>query len=182
MNSSQKKFEVLGRKEIYRTPWVTVVEKTVHFPHLEENQTFCTFELSDFVACLAITPEGKIPIVGQYRPAVEAWTWELPSGHVEKGETPEQAAARELLEETGLVAEKLTRLPIGYPDVGRLSNTCHPFFIRTNHVPPVAIEEGLECRLVTFPELKEMVHKGEFGIFLHVAIFAMSEWFIGLPS
>jgi len=178
MESTSKEYQVLEKREIYRTPWVTVVEKTIRFPHLPDDQNFCVFELQDFVACLAITHDGKIPIVGQYRPAVEAWTWELPSGHVENGETPEQAVVRELQEETGLIAEQVIPLPQGYPDVGRLSNVCHPFFIRAMETTPTKIEEGLECRFVTFPELKEMVRKGEFGIFLHVAMLAMAEWFV----
>ena len=57
------------------------------------------------VAVLALRCEGdgaEVLLVSQHRPAVGARTWELPAGLVDAGETPEQAAARELAEEVGL--------------------------------------------------------------------------------
>ena len=54
------------------------------------------------VAVLAVTPEGKIIIVKQYRKAIEAVSYEIPAGKLEVGEAGEEmtAAARELEEET----------------------------------------------------------------------------------
>ena len=58
----------------------------------------------DYIAIVAMTPDGKIPIVRQYRPAVEGFTWELPAGMLEQGEDAADCCRRELLEETGLKA------------------------------------------------------------------------------
>ena len=51
-----------------------------------------------------VTDDGKVVMLRQYRPAVGAWIYELPAGTIEKGEKPARCAARELEEETGLVA------------------------------------------------------------------------------
>ncbi len=54
------------------------------------------------VAVLPVLEDGRIVLLRNWRPAVDAWSWEVPKGFVEPGETPAEAARRELVEETGL--------------------------------------------------------------------------------
>lgn len=54
------------------------------------------------VAVLPVLPDGRIVLLRNWRPAVEAWSWEVPKGFVEPGESAADAARRELVEETGL--------------------------------------------------------------------------------
>ncbi len=82
----------------------------------------------DYVGIVAVTPAGELLLVRQFRPAVWATTLELPSGHVECGQTPEQAARIELLEETGHEAEQFELLADFSPDTGRLGNRMWCFF------------------------------------------------------
>ena len=72
---------------------------------------------ADAVSVLARDEHGRVLGVWQERPAIGVRTWELPAGLIDEGETPEQAAARELAEETGLAGELrlVTRL---YPSPG----------------------------------------------------------------
>lgn len=57
------------------------------------------------VAIVPITTEGRVVLARQFRPGPEAVLMEIPGGGIEPGETPEQAAQRELLEETGYSGE-----------------------------------------------------------------------------
>jgi len=82
----------------------------------------------DYVAIVAVNRKGELLLVRQFRPAVWATTLELPSGHVEPGQTPEQAARAELLEETGHEVECLELLGNFSPDTGRLGNRMWCFF------------------------------------------------------
>ena len=60
---------------------------------------------------LAVTRDGMFPLVRQFRPTVEMVTLELPGGHVDEGESPEEAARKELQEETGFIVDDL--IPLG---------------------------------------------------------------------
>lgn len=66
-------------------------------------------------------PDGRVVLVRQYRYAARRWLWELVAGGMEPGETPRQAARRELLEETGYRARKFTLWCDFYPSPGFLS-------------------------------------------------------------
>lgn len=120
-----------------------------------------------------MTRDGGIPLVRQYRPAVEAYTWEFPAGTVDAGETPAQAMTRELIEETGLRADELYKIGSYYPDTGRLSQASTGFFARCSaDLWPATPEEHLEIRYVTLPQLLEMVNSGDFRHQLHLALLA----------
>ena len=71
----------------------------------------------DVVAVLAITEEGRVLLCAQPRVGSnQLGAIEIPAGLIDEGETPEEAAERELLEETGYKAEKLVRLRDFYGD------------------------------------------------------------------
>jgi ADP-ribose pyrophosphatase len=75
-----------------------------------------------------VTPQDQLLLVRQYRVAVGALTLELPAGHLDPGETPEQAARRELIEETGYEAETFRLLGSLSPSVARFTNRMWCFF------------------------------------------------------
>ncbi|AGK54784.1 NUDIX hydrolase [Bacillus sp. 1NLA3E] len=70
------------------------------------------------VAIIAVTDEGKIVMVEQFRKALERNIVEIPAGKLEKGEEPLASAARELEEETGYVCETLELVTSFYTSPG----------------------------------------------------------------
>jgi ADP-ribose pyrophosphatase len=70
------------------------------------------------VCVLALTPEDRIVFVRQYRPAIERVTLELPGGRCRPGETPEEAARREMEAETGLRPRDLKLAGTFFPAPG----------------------------------------------------------------
>ena len=70
------------------------------------------------VCCIPILPDGKIGLIKQYRYAVKEQMIEIPAGKLNQNETPEKCALRELEEEIGYKANKLTLLANIYPAVG----------------------------------------------------------------
>ena len=70
------------------------------------------------VCCVPILPNGKIVLIRQYRYAVKKEMIEIPAGKLDQNEIPEKCALRELEEEIGYRANKLTLLANIYPAVG----------------------------------------------------------------
>lgn len=70
---------------------------------------------------MPVDDKKRILLVRQYRLPALKYLWELPAGRVDPGETPLQAAKRELAEETGYRAKKWEKLAIFYPSPGFLA-------------------------------------------------------------
>ena len=78
---------------------MSIIAREVEFARDEPAQIYHAVDQVDYIAILALTRAGKLPIVRQYRPALEAFSWELPAGLVDPGEDPADTCRRELLEE-----------------------------------------------------------------------------------
>ena len=155
----------------FATPWFEILSKTMR--HGEEP--YYSLKLPDYAAVVAITEEQRVLIVRQYRPAVERDTLELPSGIVDPGETPEAAARRELLEETGYQGGDWQVLGAMEPDSGRLGNriwSCVAKGVR--HTENCAPEEGIEVLAWSLDELAQAMTDGRFSMALHVAAVMMA--------
>jgi ADP-ribose pyrophosphatase len=132
-------------------------------------------DTTDFVSLVVLNTENKLLLVRQFRPAVNRMTLEVPSGHVEAGETPEQTAHRELLEETGHVVEKFEFLTAVYPAIGRFTNKMWCYFAanaRPTNDSKHEVEAGVE--LVSYDgSIRALVGNEEFCSSLgHAAVFA----------
>src|SRR3978361_2087691 len=124
--------KIRARQTTTISPWMNVIAREVEFAPGEPPQLYNSVDQRDYLATLQRTPDGRIPIVRQYRPALESFTWELPAGLVERKEDPAAAAARDLVEDAGYPARNVHSL--GAPAAactGRLSNKIHSYFIET---------------------------------------------------
>lgn len=72
-----------------------------------EKVTIDILEESDGVSVLALTDKNEIVLITQFRPGPDELVLEMPGGVVDKGESPIDAAIRELREETGYVGDKV---------------------------------------------------------------------------
>lgn len=112
------------RSEKVQTGRFTIVQDRVRVNGREQNYDY--LEIREGV-CILPFYRGKIVLQRQYRYPVASWQWELPGGFVDAGETPEEAAVRELKEETGLEADDLRSLGAFYPSFGSTNEKIHLF-------------------------------------------------------
>lgn len=157
---------MIGREIVLENPWIRVTRKDVTFGEAPED--YFVLELSNYVAIVARTPCGQIPLVKQYRPAVEQFTLELPAGTVDRGETPMECAVRELREEVGLAVRTITEIGAYWPDTGRLGNLQYVYLAETEEIPQFSQPE-LEVVYVTAQQLEKMIVAGEFRVSLHIS-------------
>jgi 8-oxo-dGTP pyrophosphatase MutT (NUDIX family) len=150
--------------------YLSISEKQVQFDVNKKAELYHSIVQSDYVGILAITDKGKIPIIRQYRPAVESFTWEFPAGTIDEDDNPLNAASRELQEETGLTIKSLHPIGTYFPDTGRLSFRSFGFFAVCHSELVNLPEDGIEVRYVTLNELLFMIKTGEFNHQLHIAL------------
>lgn len=170
------------------SPWVTLVSKTMSSQWHTGDAIYHSLKQCDYVSVLGVTCDGRIPLVKQYRPALEKVTLELPGGLLEKGEEPASTAARELYEETGFEALGGMRL-IGNlaPDSGRLENRLWCYFakdITINNTGCYLKEPGVQSVEYSITDLFDAIENGGFEHALHIAILglALMKGLLPLPS
>ena len=159
---------VLTRRVVYQTPWFELLAKEgVGF-----DQPYYVFATTDYVTVVPVTRDGMVVLVRQYRPALEAFTLELPSGHVDRGESPADSARREVLEETGHEVTTLTPVGALSPDTGRMGNQLWTFV--ANVVRAAEPEPGVEVHLRPIADLARMIRAGELRHALDVAVLTQA--------
>ncbi|MCR4340413.1 MAG: NUDIX hydrolase [Gemmatimonadaceae bacterium] len=146
---------ITRRAVAFVTPWFQVLERHVD----DDPSPYYVVKPFDYASIIATDLEGRFLLVRQYRPALEAYTIELPSGLIDQGETPEVSARRELVEETGHQAEAMEFLGTVATDLGRIDNQMWCYL--ASGVRPVAapapLGEGIELIRCTPRELAAMI-------------------------
>ena len=92
------------------SPWMAIIEREVEISRRARARNLPPVSQQDYIAIVAALPDSRIPIVRQYRPALESFTWELPAGLVDPGEDAAACCRRELMEETGFAARAVHAL------------------------------------------------------------------------
>lgn len=129
------------------------------------------------VGVLAVLPDGRIPLVRQYRKPIEDYTWEIPAGKLDKGEEPIVCGKRELEEETGYKVEELISLGYIYPSPGFVNEVTHMFFAKDLSQGEVHPDEDefLDVKSFTVDEVRNMILSNEINDAKTVAAFLKCE-------
>ncbi len=121
MTKEIKKWTTLSSEYLIRRPWLTARRDRAMLPDGRIHPEYYVLEYPDWVNVIALTADGMMVMVRQYRYALQIISTELCAGVIEKGETPLQAAKRELLEETGYTGGEWRQLMT----IGQNPSTCN---------------------------------------------------------
>ena len=115
------------------------------------------------VVVLPFLDEQRIVLIRNRRYAISGILLELPAGTLDRGEDPMNAAGRELLEETGLLAQRMKPLVNFYPSPGLLSEKMYAFAAYDLQKGHTALEPGeeIEPLVVSFDQAINMIKTGE---------------------
>ncbi|WP_303974238.1 NUDIX hydrolase [Streptococcus merionis] len=159
--------KTLSRQEIFKGHIFTVAVDEVELPNgLGQAKRELIFH-NGAVATLAITAEGKIILVKQYRKAIEQVSLEIPAGKLEVGEAGSEKAAalRELEEETGYTAGKMEQLYDFYSAIGFCNERIRLYLAqeltKVENPREKDADETIELFEMTLAEAKEAIVSGE---------------------
>ena len=125
--TEEKKWTVLETEYLIRRPWLTARRDKARLPDGRINNEYYVLEYPDWVNIIAITTDGDFVLERQYRHGLGNTCYELPCGVIEEGETPLQAAQRELLEETGYTGGTWQEWMTLSPNPATCNNLAHSF-------------------------------------------------------
>ena len=125
--NEEGKWTILSSEYLIRRPWLTARRDVAQLPDGRINHEYYVLEYPDWVNIIAITEDGKMVMERQYRHGLGNTCYELPCGVIEQGETPLDAAKRELLEETGYAGGEWTEWMQLSPNPATSNNMVHSF-------------------------------------------------------
>jgi ADP-ribose pyrophosphatase len=132
-------------------------------PRTGREHDFYIIESNDWINIIPITEDHQVVMVRQYRHGSKTVTLEIPGGLVDSGDTPEQAAIRELLEETGYQASEWKKIGEVNPNPAIFNNRCHTYVakgLRKVSDPTPDQTEDLEVVLAPLSKIPELIRKG----------------------
>jgi len=165
--------------------------ETVRLPDGRVVDGFCTLEMPDYAVVVALTADGCAIVERNYKHGPRRVCLNLPAGYLEPGEAPEDAARRELLEETGYVADEWLALGSFVTDGNRGAGTGHFFLARGAHLaaePSSGDLEEMRVELMRLDELSHAAHRGNIAVLGIVAAVGLAvaaerdRWYPGSHS
>ncbi len=172
IDEEKNPWTTLSTEKIYDSPWIGLTKHNVLTP----NNTPGTYSVIHFkniaLAVLPLDKDYNTWIVGQYRYPINQYSWEVPEGGGKRNVPPIDSAKRELLEETGITANKWTKIQELH-----LSNSASDEFGILYVAQDLSFgeshpedEEELVSKKIHFDELYKLVEEGSITDSLTVTI------------
>ncbi len=119
------RWENHGRRLLVSTRILDLQSVRFRHPVRGTEREFVVVDAPDWVNVIALTPQGHLVLVRQFRYGIDTFSLEVPGGVIERGEDPVAAGVRELREETGYAGASARLLGSVHPNPAIQSNRCH---------------------------------------------------------
>lgn len=153
---------------------INIVEDDVQLPSGKVIQ-YLRHENTKNAACVVCFKNGKLLIQKEYSYPTNKVLYQFPGGAIEKDESPEQAARRELHEESNLIADDLTSLGYFYTDHRRSDAKMHVFLTYNpqENKGQSDEEEVIITEWINIPEFQAMISSGKIYNAMTLAAWAL---------
>ena len=162
-NENENPWTVIDKNTVYENPWIELIHHNVLNPSGGKGIYGKVHFKNKAIGVIAIDKEQNTYLVGQYRFPINQYSWELPEGGCPIEMDSLQAAKRELLEETGLIAANWLRLGDGFLS-NSVSDEYAEYYLATELEQHESEPEDTEQLIVKKLPLKEvfsMVKEGK---------------------
>lgn len=167
-----EKWILLDSKYVIQRPWATLRVDKLRLPNGNVKDEYYVLEYPTWVNMIGITESNQVLFVRQYRHGAGKIMTELPAGVVEEGEKPEDAARRELLEETGYTFDTIEYICELYANPATSGNLTYTYLLtggRKVQDQELDDSEDIEVVEMSIVESKQFLFNNELGQALHSA-------------
>lgn len=167
-----EKWRKIASKYLVKEKWATLRVDTCELQGGIIKDDYYVLEYPNWVNAIALTEEGKMILVRQYRHAADIISLEVPGGVIDGDEDPEFAIKRELLEETGYSFQTCKLLAELYPNPATSTNKTFTYFLTggvKTHDQHLDEHEILNVEEYTIAEIKQLLKDNLIAQSLHVA-------------
>lgn len=173
------KWQINNRDTIFESGVFTIDRLKCHHPGKKVSHDFCILKTPDWINVVALSEDGSFIMVRQHRLGTDDYTLETPAGLIERGEKPEEAARRELEEETGYSPGDLLLLKRLSANPAIMNN--HIYFYlatgcRKTHRQKLDLAEDIEVLLYTREEIIDLIKTNRIDH--SIIITALSLYFL----
>lgn len=168
-----KRVKVWASEYLFKRPWLTVRRESIQLPNGNDVPEYYVLEYPTWVNTIAITQHGEFVFVRQYRHGLGETHFELCAGVCDPEDaSPEDAARRELMEETGYGGGQWQELMVISANPATHTNLTH-CFVATNverlSAPHLETTEDLSVHLFSGDQVRELLQCDGIKQALHVA-------------
>jgi 8-oxo-dGDP phosphatase len=172
------RWTVHGERVIYDSQWLTLALTDIEIPGRERFEHHVVRMPFHAAGTVIHDHDRGLLLLWRHRFITDSWGWEIPAGHVDRGETPEAAARREALEETGWRPGPLRPLIAYFPTNGLTDQVFHCFLATgATHVgAPSDPSEAERIEWVDLARVRRIVRDGQMrdGLSLTAVLYALA--------
>jgi len=167
-----------GERPVYESEWVNLTLVDVEVPGLARFEHHVVRVPNEASGTVVYDPARGVLLLWRHRFITDTWGWEIPAGRIDPGETPQQAAEREVVEETGWRPFDLEPM-IDYQPMNGMSDQKFHLFLahRAEHLgPPSDPGESESIKWVPTGEVRAIARSGRMldGLSLTAVLYALA--------